>query len=348
LSARLRRAVRTAAKLALLPALCVVVSAVALESAYRLALFDPYRGELNAYNPPEVLEEERSRPTLLIFGDSETAGRGGYVDRVREARPDLRVINGGIPGSFVMQANLVAGQRFARFEPSLVLYQVNVGNDLLNARYPVSWGELSPVRNLYWTLAHRLRFLEYGNYKLGQLGRARQAAKLQPVVTPAVDEPCRYDLDAFDPASYTERERRYIRAEPALFENQALLRPARQAAFERLVAGIGELLGRCEPPSCRPFLLVVPHASQIDEGYQRALARLGAEFREPERLLADESPFLEALGDRLHRPDLRILDARPTLRQAAREGEHTYFLHDPHLNGCGQRRLAELVLASLP
>ena len=58
------------------------------------------------------------------------------------------MINAGIPGSSVLQANLVAPTRFSRFEPSVFVYQINVGNDLVNLRYPVSWGRLSLARLL--------------------------------------------------------------------------------------------------------------------------------------------------------------------------------------------------------
>ena len=285
---RLRGILRTASKLLLLVLVCAALSLLALETVYRMQPVDTYRGELREYNPAADMQGSDSRPTVLLMGDSLTAGTRSYPTLVRQVRPDLRVINAGIPGSCVLQANLIAPARFARFRPSVFVYQVNVGNDLVNLRYPIHWGRLPLVRNLYWTVAHRARSVEYMNYKLGQVVRSARYEKavddLQAAgrsLADVTDTGCQYEFDGFDPNSYTARIRLYLEAEPALYENQILVGATRQREYERLLDGLKQLFSLCEPPDCAPYLLVIPHASQVDPGYLHTMRLLGARFEHP-------------------------------------------------------------------
>lgn len=352
---RLRGLLRAGSKLLLLVLLCAAASLLALESVYRLQLVDTYRGELREYNPATDMAGSDSRPTVLLMGDSLTAGNRSYPTLVRQARSDLRVINAGIPGSCVLQANLVAPARFARFRPSVFVYQVNVGNDLVNLRYPIHWGRLSPVRNLYWTVAHRARSLEYMNYKAGQAVRSARYEKavhdLQAAgraLADVTDTGCRYDFDDFDPRSYTARIRLYLEAEPALYENQILVGETRRREYERLLDGLRRIFSLCEPPDCAPHLLVIPHASQVDPGYLHAMRQMGARFERPEAVASEDYPFIAGIRAFLVGNGLghvRVLDPLPALRDVERD-RHAYYLHDPHLTACGQEAVARFLLAT--
>jgi hypothetical protein len=345
-----------AAKSLLLLAICGAVSLVALETVYRLQPVDTYRGELRLYNEREDLERSDSRPTVLLMGDSLTAGTRSYPAAVRRARPDWRVINAGIPGSCVIQANLVAPRRFRDFEPSVFVYQVNVGNDLINLRYPINWRAISPVRNLYWSLSRHARSLEYLNYKLGQLVGSsryqRAVAELRATgrtLEEVVDSDCRFDFADFDPAIYTERIVRYFQAEPEVLENQIEVGPTRLNAYRRLLEGLRRLLVHCEEPDCTAFLLVVPHASQVHRGYYETMRQLGARFGGVPPTDVDSYPFLEGILEFLEENGLghvRIVDALPELREVEHE-RRAFYLHDAHLNPCGQEALARLVLSEV-
>ena len=351
-----RGILRLAARSLLLVLLSVVLALAAAEVVYRLQPVDLYRGELRQYNARQDLVASDSLPTVLFMGDSVTAGTRSYPTIIRRERPDLRVINAAIPGSSVLQANLVAPARFSRFKPSVFVYQINVGNDLVNLRYPVNWSRLSPARNLYWTVVHRARSVEYLNYKMGQAARAREIDRLEReledtgrALVDVSDTSCRYDFADFDPESYTLRIRLYLEAEPTLLDDQVLVSRARRREYERMLQGLRELLAYCEPDSCAAFLLVVPHASQVDAGYRDAMRRLGASIDPTPGSTADY-PFVA--GIRRHLRDsgmghVQVLDALPVLRDVERQGRHAYFLHDPHLNGCGQAALARLVLTKV-
>ena len=131
----------------LLLALMVLVSLglalLVLEWLYRLQLVDTYRPELHTFNPPQVLAPN-AKPTLLVMGDSFTASRTSYAGILQDTLQEWRVINAAVSGTGVLQALYMAPQRFAQFHPSIFLYQVYVGNDLFDIRYPTNWRTISP------------------------------------------------------------------------------------------------------------------------------------------------------------------------------------------------------------
>ena len=160
----------------LLLALMVLVSLglalLGLEWLYRLQLVDTYRPELHTFNPAQVLAPN-ARPTLLVMGDSFTASRTSYAGILQDTLQEWRVINAAVSGTGVLQALYMAPQRFAQFHPSIFLYQVYVGNDLFDIRYPTNWRTISLVRNVYWFLASHLRIIGYLNYRLRQVKETR-------------------------------------------------------------------------------------------------------------------------------------------------------------------------------
>jgi lysophospholipase L1-like esterase len=321
---------------------------VLLEASYRWRLFDPYRTELAEYNSPEELEDD-PRPAILCMGDSLTAGSTSWPATVRDRRPDLRVINAGIPGSGIVQANLVAPLRFRDFRPRVFVYQINVTNDLINLRFPVRWSRLSPVRNVYWSLAHRLRSLEYLNYRAGQLTFAvRNREWIRRLRTEGAPPPsCDWVEGPFVPNSFTPGERTCVRAEPGIYEDQILVRGRRRDDHRRLRAGLERLLDHCRPRDCEAHVLVVPHAMQVEPGYVEYMRAIGARVDDAEAVRAESYPFLADLQTALATRDVQVIDPLAPLRERVRDGEHVYFRHDLHLNACGQQVLADAVLDEL-
>ena len=130
----------------LLLALMVLVSLglalLVLEWLYRLQLVDTYRPELHTFNSPQGPAPD-GKPTLLVMGDSFTAGRTSYAGILQDTLREWRVINAAVSGTGVLQALYMAPNRFAQFHPSIFLYQVYVGNDLFDIRYPLNWRTIS-------------------------------------------------------------------------------------------------------------------------------------------------------------------------------------------------------------
>src|SRR5215831_10821462 len=105
-----------------------------------------------------------------------TAGRTSYAGILQDTLQEWRVINAAVSGTGVLQALYMAPKRFAQFHPAIFLYQVYVGNDLFDIRYPTNWRTISPVRNLYWLLANHLRIIGYMNYRLSSISARRSAS----------------------------------------------------------------------------------------------------------------------------------------------------------------------------
>src|SRR5215470_6968422 len=178
---------RTTYRLILLVLSSVCLPLLILEWAYRAQIVDTYRPELQAFNPAQVLVDN-GRPTLLLMGDSFTAGRTSYAGLLQETLQEWRVINAAVSGTGVLQTLYMAPHRFAHFHPRIFVYQVYVGNDLFDIRYPTNWRTISPLRNLYWLLANHLRVIGYLNYRLGHLSvmtTGSQPQALSAGVTPA-------------------------------------------------------------------------------------------------------------------------------------------------------------------
>src|SRR5215471_15216432 len=170
-------------KMLLLPLMVLVslgLALLVLEWLYRSQLVDTYSPELHTFNPPQVLASH-AQPTLLVMGDSFTAGRTSYAGILQDTLQEWRVINAAVSGTGVLQALYMAPNRFAQFHPAIFLYQVYVGNDLFDIRYPTNWRTISPVRNLYWLLANHLRVIGYLNYRLAHLSTMIRGSQPQPL-----------------------------------------------------------------------------------------------------------------------------------------------------------------------
>jgi hypothetical protein len=344
-----RRILTKPAKAVPVCALGLLIVVLSIEVSYRTMLFDAYGTELAFYNSDEDLAEADGRETLLCMGDSLTAGLNSWPTGVREHSPNLRVINAGIPGSGILQANFVAPRRFRRFQPRIFVYQINVSNDLLNLRFPVNWSRLNPVRNAYWTVSRRLRSLEFLNYRAGQTAFAFRNRKwLRQVRASGLPElPCEWDTGPFNAESVTPRLNIYLRAEPSLHQDQILATGRRADDYRRLLEGVRTLLDHCERPACEPHVLVVPHAIQVEPEYIDNMRSIGAEIRDRDAIEADDYPFLTGLRDALGPAGVNVIDPLPALRRSVQSGEHVYYRHDPHLNACGQQVLADVVLGEL-
>jgi len=346
-------------KVATLLGLSLAFCAFALllfEIAYRYQWVDTYRPELVLANPELQSGHEAGRRKLLIMGDSFSVGSFAYPALLRARQHRFDVVSAAIPGTGVIEALIVAPRRFARFDPSIFIYQIYVGNDLLNIRYPVNWRMVSPARNVYWTVSRRVRSLAFLNYRLGQMRAAWRPADVAPEWPPQrvaslLEEPSAFiDSEPFDPDRYTRRVKIYLQAEPQYLERHILASGSRRHDFEQYLQKLAVLLSFCEAAKCQAYLLLIPHASQVHERYLHHAQALGAEFSDPEQILATQNPFADGLGRMLEEtgiPNARILDVRDQLREKEAQGMHVYYQNDPHLSPYGQTVVTDYLLAKL-
>jgi hypothetical protein len=319
-----------------------------LEWLYRLQLVDTYRPELHTLNPSQVLAPN-VKPTLLVMGDSFTASRTSYAGILQDTLQEWRIINAAVSGTGVLQALYMAPKRFAQFHPSIFLYQVYVGNDLFDIRYPTNWRTVSLGRNVYWFLANHLRIIGYLNYRLRQVketltSRQRHAFSL---AGPAVAASATGDIEAFSVEHYDARVKLYVRAEPPLIEDSILVQGNRQHDYAIFLESLAQLLTYCKPEVCRAYILVMPHVCQVDAAYITYMSQLGARFTTPAVLGLPEYPFLVRLRERFTAwPNIHILNPLSKLREVHAQ-QAVYYANDEHLNPAGQQEIAALLRQQL-
>jgi hypothetical protein len=338
-------------KTLLLPLMVLVslgLALLVLEWLYRLQLVDTYRPELHTFNPSQVLAPN-AKPTLLVMGDSFTASRTSYAGILQDTLQEWRTINAAVSGTGVLQALYMAPKRFAQFHPSIFLYQVYVGNDLFDIRYPTNWRTISLARNVYWFLANHLRIVGYLNYRLRQVketltSRPRHAFSLAgtAVAASAVE-----DTEAFSVEHYDARVKLYVRAEPSLIEDSILVQGNRQHDYAIFLESLEQLLTYCKPEVCRAYILVMPHVCQVDAAYITYMSQLGARFTTPAALGLPEYPFLVRLRERFTAwPNIHIVNPLSKLREAHAQ-QAVYYANDEHLSPAGQQEIATLLRQQL-
>lgn len=322
MKAILRRTIRTLGKGIGLLLLLVL----ALELLFRGGCFDPYKTEWNFLNPePSKTSSDRR---VLVMGDSFTASPANYAEQLRKRLPDWHIANAAVPGTSVHQAALIASRRLSEIQPQTLIYQIYLGNDLLDLRHPTNWNTLSTSRNLYWTTANHLRSLEWLNYKLGQW----QAPP---------DDHAKQSPGPFDPDTYSPRQKMLLQAMPDLIGAQSQLAGSCQETFGLYLDHLRSLLDQASQHQCRTILLLIPHCAETAPRYRERMQQLGATFpHSDQRPQAFEQALRSALADR---PAVTILNATTALTKQCPPNQPCYFENDPHLNPRGHQILADLL-----
>lgn len=310
------------------------------ELSYRSYVFDFYAPELRAYNPAETRTKPGSAD-ILVMGDSFSAGQQSYVAELRALVSECTIVNGAIPGSGIHEANVLAPSLFDRYDPAVLVYQIYVGSDLINIRYPKNWSELSWFRNVFWLLADHFKLLLYLNYRLGQVRRSwRDAEGNRSEETQA---------DSFSPEDYPPYMKNYLKADSRIIERQIALDAERSADFEVLIGGLRELLANCGDGRCIPFLLVIPHSVEVGEIYFEDMTQLGPSLSRRSRPCMRRairlSPSSRMSLTRIHRS--KVVNVLKPLQEAHRAGARMYFRNGPHLAPAGQQVVAKKLAEEL-
>lgn len=324
-------------------AILVVFPATVIEWVYRMQWIDTYRAELQAYNSPEVIDgkQDSKSLTLLTLGDSFTAGTATYPEVLRRMMPNWRIVNGGISGTGIAQATIVAPQRLKQFRPDICVYQIYVGNDLFDIRYPWRSANLTTARRTYWFLASHLRSFGFINYRLGQI-RAGARTTYSPAPTGTIS------LASFSPERYDARERLYFAAEPEILENHIYVTEQRAADYDRFLRGLEALRKQCATSGAHLVLLVIPHAVQVAPVYAERMRTLGASLDQHDQATSVDYPFLFGIREAFEEaPRVTVVDPLPALTASERDGSPVYFSNDGHLNEVGQHCVAQELLRAI-
>jgi len=294
-----------------------------LEITYRYQWIDFYSTEWNALNENE---ENITGEKTLIFGDSFSADPNGWVVKLREIDTNTTYFNASLPGVGLETFRLIAMDRLEEVNPSRVIVQLYVGNDLYDYEKHVNWSELSLMRNLFWSISSKFSVLNYLNYKSGQFSTSSIGAgsKLE---------------DSFSVNNYSGRTKLYIDADDTYPVSAVNLEGSSSEIFNELVEILNEI-SKMLNPETELCVLVIPHCTQVHQNYRDRFSSLGCDLS---NLKIQENIWC----NRLKKEGFNVFDPLKTFRSHEDQGEELYFQNDPHLNSKGQKVLSDYVIKQL-
>lgn len=292
---------------------------ILLEVSYRYQWIDFYSTEWNALN---THQKNTAAEKTLIFGDSFSADPNGWVVKLREIDTNTTYFNASIPGVGLETFRLIAKDRLEEVNPSHVIIQLYVGNDIFDHDKPVNWSELSVFRNLFWSVSSRFRVLNYLNYKSGQFSQpsAHSDSKLE---------------EAFSASNYSKRTKLYIDAEKNYPFSAVHLQGESLEIFNELIQELNEIKQMLNK-GVKLSVLVIPHCTQVHQKYRDRFRSLGSDLSE---LKVQENAWSEKLA----KEGFQVIDPLPIFKGHEKLGNALYFENDPHLNSQGQELLAKFV-----
>jgi len=306
-----------------------------LEICFRFQLVDFYANEWELLNT----DRKAGKTKVLVGGDSFSATQNSYVAQLRQLHPTWVIANAAVPGTGPVEAGILLPQRIQSEQPDLFIYQLYVGNDLLDIDHPVNWKELGWARNVYWSMTDYVRSMGFVNYRLGQFRRSfydDAPTEGNPQLT-----------NTFSPEKYYKRAQLLFQAEPQLIDNSALLQNGREISFQTVQSEVEDLI-ECLPENTPVIILVIPHCAQVNEQYQQNMTALGAKINNSTDLLQVHYPFVEELEKKFaEQPLIHIANPLATLRKADWEQGAVYYANDPHLSPLGQEIIATFLSRKL-
>jgi hypothetical protein len=141
-----------------------------------------------------------------------------------------------------------------------------------------------------------------------------------------------------------------LQADPWIIDAQINVSRNRPDDYKVLLDQLTGLLWLCQAPECYAYVLIIPHAVQVDPFYHDAMQILGAKFAESQKLDDENYPFLQGIENRLHEQGIRhvqVLNPLVYLQESERQGNPVYHSNDSHLNPYGQQLIARFIIEKI-
>ena len=291
-----------------------------LEVSYRYQWIDFFQPEFKALNK----DIDPKKKNVLIFGDSFTAHPNSYVTHLRKQHPNYNFINAAVPGTGPIEMSLMAKRRIEAYPPDIVIYQMYMGNDLVDIDPVTNWGAISFSRNTYWSLKPSFQIFGLLSRRLnGSLADFDKSKKTQTEVE-------------FNTKKYSPRTKMLISASSNYVNegicNKSTFQDAKECCFEKI-----QYLKSLLPSKTKLYVVVIPHFSQVNSTYQKQYLQLGA----GKTSLQTEYPFVKSMRKKLK--GVRILNPLKFIRKQEESGGEMYFHNDPHLTDEGQLLLTAYI-----
>lgn len=305
------------------------ITLLLLEVVYRYGVIDFYKAEIKALNPIECIE---SGPVdVLVFGDSFSAPEHNYVDKLRDTHKEITFLNLGIPGTGIKQVNTFARKKIKKYTPKHIIYQVYVGNDLLDVKHLSNGENISFPRNFYWKLTDHMWSGIYINQKLKVL-------KSQKTATRGVDKNA-----LFSTSQYTKRQQMLFDADAHYLDKTITLQDDfldRYSIWKTQVASFLEVI----PKDVTVSIVFIPHCAQVNDRYYKNMQSIGAKFEDKVKAQAiDYTFYAKAVQDFKEFDHVTFYNPISYLRAKETDTDRLYYTNDPHFNENGQHAFYEFL-----
>lgn len=306
-------------KFALKLILIAFVTLCILEVAYRFQWIDFYNTEWTYQN--DTIIEDSNKSSVLVFGDSFTAGKHSWVQVLRKSNSNTNFYNAALPGVGVETYSFIFKDRIEASKPDKIIIQLYAGNDLYDINKPINWSSFSFARNTFWSVSNNFRFLNYLNYRAGQI-----STDVITNIDPKTNE-------KFESNKYSKRTLMFIDGDDNYPESQSKVIGDAINDFEELVDILNDLKSSTD---ITIELLVIPHCTEVSNSYRNNYMELGSKLNKD---LETSNTWV----DKLKGEGFNCLDPTMFFRGLEGNGVNLYYLNDPHLNKLGQRKLAEWI-----
>jgi hypothetical protein len=309
----------------------VVVTFVLFEILYRNSIIDFYKAETSHLNTKADLA--KSSVDYLVFGDSfsATAADINYIDKLKRNNPKVSFVNVSVPGIGIRQVNTFAQAKIKKHQPKAIIYQIYVGNDLIDVNHLWSWEKFSIARNLYWEASDHFLSLSYLNHK---------ATVFSPRVNSRTNTMA---TDDFSIDYYDQRTKRFLDFDRSFFNNTLMLKEPFKARYDAWLDYMKTFL-ETVPKDIPVYVVWIPHCSQLNDYYLNNINKLGATFEDENTIQQINYPFfaqakkdLKAFTNVIQLNPLEIFQANDT------ESHRLYFANDPHINNNGNVMLSDFL-----
>lgn len=304
------------------------ISLLFFEICYRNSVIDFYKTETLGLNSTEDLKEAQA--DLLVFGDSfsATSKTINYVDRLREANPEKTILNFSIPGTGIRQLNTLAKGKIKKYQPKAILYQIYVGNDLLDVEKFKTRNNVSFLKYSFWQASNTFLSLSYLNHK---------ANVLRPKVTYRHKT---LTIADFSPDYYNKRSQHDVLVNSNYLEETVSISARFKVKYEKWLREIKTLLDNI-PKETKVYFVWIPHCAQVNDYYLNNFKVLNAEFKNAKQYQELNYPFLNnAEQDLKSYHNVKHINTLPVFRGEDELNRRIFFANDPHLNKFGNDVLA--------
>lgn len=309
-----------------------LITLIVLEISYRYYWIDFYKTEFNALNKNHPVNP--SKKTVLLFGDSFSAQEISYA-RLLQDSSNINLINLSIPGSCALQHELYSTKKINEYKPNAIIFQVYVGNDLLDISHPLNWEKVSFTRNLYWLLRDQFTVIGYINYRIAQLDAVKIETKKLP--TTILEKP-------FSTSLYDSKTKLHILADNNFGEKSAFLLDGKNEQFKKLIQSYQQIV-KGIGNNIKIYFLIIPDVVQSSEYARKNYQSLGMTFTNTSILSSTNYPFYNKLVKSF--PTANFINPLGNFIEEEKKGNRMYFENDPHLNQKGQQLIYNLIKSKI-